>query len=447
MRLTTLGTAALVSIALTGGAITQDDPPLHTEKGLRNQLVIEETQSLQYLIRDDKYILNDQGQRMLAGKYEYRRFVMGGILHGTQAHRHDRHILDDFQLMTAANPWENIACLGAIQRFDMRDEPLTYHHRTGPIGAIYSELRTRKGGADAKAPVAVFGLTAGTQACYALRGQTMTFYEADPVVKKLVADTDKYFSYVSDARKRGAEIEIRLGDKRAKLKEDKDRKYALVVVDTADSFPFNTDIFTKEAVQEYLNRLTDDGIIALHISNKYLRFEPMFAQMAEELKLTARLWNDDAESRHGKTASSWLVLARSKRALGARLCSPISDLMVEYPYTWTLMDVMVRTYPDLKRELAKAPVEPQETMLKWLDARTNDPQAAQFAAWIRKHKSEYVTLMELLRAETGYGFRPAQTLPAVTAWTDARADIFILWMNPQLQAVRRFFGYPTPIER
>ena len=275
MRFTLFGTVALVTIGLTRASAPARDepPPLHTEQGLRSPIAIEESIRPQYIIdRATNKVLGT------AGKYTYHRLIIGNILHGSQVRKLDKHILDDFQSLTVANPWDNLANIGALQAFDMRQEPLTYHHRTGPVGALYHELRTRNGGKDAKAPVAVLGMTAGTQAAYALRGQKMTFYEADPVVKKLVADTDEYFTYITDARKRGAEIEVRMGDRRAKLKEDKDRKYALIFVDIAESFPIPTDVFTKEAIQEYFDRLTEDGLVALHVSNKYLRLEPMIAQ-------------------------------------------------------------------------------------------------------------------------------------------------------------------------
>jgi hypothetical protein len=327
MRLTLLATTLLVSgcvgdqrnaelpaetePAPAAPAFQPDDVLLHTEKGIHDKLVIEERSSVMHIM--DR-LTNKPLLRV--GQYTFHRFLIGGTLHGTQARKLDPHILDDFQCLTAGNPWDNIACVGALHTFDMRQEPLTYHHRTGPVGAVYRELRTRNSGKDAKAPVAVLGLTAGTQACYALRGQKMTFYETDPAVVKLVADTDKYFSYVADARKRGAEIEIRVGDRRAKLKEDKGRKYALIFVDLAESFPNCTDIFTKDAVQEYFDRLKDDGIVALHISNKYFRFEPMFAKIVDELSLAARVWYDNTPGRHGKTESAWLVLARKEQALG-----------------------------------------------------------------------------------------------------------------------------------
>ncbi len=261
---------------------------------------------------------------------QFNRLLMDNVLHGSQIVRFQLHWADQLACLTAAHPLENLMALGALHAFVMREEPLTYHHRSGPVGAVYYELRTRKNGADANAPVAVFGLTAGTQAAYAQRGQPFVFYENDPAIKKLVADTDEYFTYVADARKRGAEVEVRLGDKRAKLKEDKDRKYAAMFIDISDSFPVPRDVFTKEAVQEYFDRMTDDGLLALHVSNRYLRLEPMFAKIAEELKLTAVVWNDDAEGRPGKTASSWVVMARSAKALGPRMASPLGKLVAKY---------------------------------------------------------------------------------------------------------------------
>ena len=123
------------------------------------------------------------GARIVLGEYQYVRLVHGTTLHGTQVAAHERHILDDFQFLTAANPWDNLAVLGAVQNFDMRQEPLTYYHRTGPVGAMFAEL-TRRG--KDKEHVAMVGLGSGSVSCYAQKGQRLTFYEIDPAVRRLV---------------------------------------------------------------------------------------------------------------------------------------------------------------------------------------------------------------------------------------------------------------------
>lgn len=250
---------------------------------------------------------------------QYNRLVHGTTLHGTQVNENFKlHWADSIQMQVRpTSPWEQIAVIGANLSFNPREEPLTYYHRTGPVGAMVRELRTRKGGADRKADIAMVGLGTGSAACYALAGQRLTFYEIDPAVKHLVFDDDKYFTFVKDAQRRGANVDIRMGDARLKLKEDTDRRYALLMIDAFSSDAIPVHLITREAIELYMNRITDDGILALHISNKYIDLEPVAAQHAKDLGLAARVWNDSGErGRPGKTASSWVVIARDQKTLG-----------------------------------------------------------------------------------------------------------------------------------
>jgi len=272
------------------------------------------------------HVKMEHPEDVYSGEIIYHRLVHGTTLHGTQIYKMQNNVFDMFQALTALNPLENLVVAVANHEFDSRQEPLTYYHRSGPVGAMFHELRTRKGGADAKAPFAMVGLGTGSASCYALRGQELTFYEIDPAVKHLTYDIDKYFSYVTDAQNRGAKLDIHMGDARLVLKKDTDRKYALLLVDAFSSDSIPVHLLTKEAVQLYFDRMTDDGILALHISNKYVRLEPVVGAIASDLGITARVWNDDAERKGpGKTASSWVVLARTPADLG-NLFTPIGDL-------------------------------------------------------------------------------------------------------------------------
>jgi hypothetical protein len=303
---------------------------IHSERSFFGILKIEEDTDYQRPI-----FRNSEGDLTWSGRIEYHRLVHGTTLHGTQIHRMDNNVFDTLQFLTAIHPWDNIAVAGANHAFNPREEPLTYYHRTGPVGAMFSELRTRKGGADAKADVAMVGLGTGSASCYVLPGQRLTFYEIDPAVKHLVADTDKFFTYVTDGKKRaqsqpGGDVDIRMGDARLKLKDDADRRYALLLVDAFSSDSIPVHLLTKEAVQLYLDRMTEDGLLGLHISNRWVRLEPVVAAIARDLGLTARVWNDDKEGRPGKTASSWVVLARKPEYLG-KLYAPLGDIVFNGP--------------------------------------------------------------------------------------------------------------------
>ena len=137
------------------------------------------------------------------------------------------------------------------------------------------------------------------------------------MLKRLFADSDKYFTHIASAKKRQVERGVS-GDPRTKLKEDKDRKFALLMVESHEGAKLAPGVLTKEAVQLYFERGTDDGIVAIHVSWRGGSLEPMFAKLADEMKLAAHIWQDDGERFGGKKASSWLILARSEKAVWAR---------------------------------------------------------------------------------------------------------------------------------
>jgi hypothetical protein len=192
-----------------------------------------------------------------------------------------------------------------------RSEPLTYYHTSGPIGQVFTQFS----GSRAKRNVGLIGLGAGTLASYGEPGQHMTFYDIDPLVKA-IATNENYFTYVRDSR---ASCEIVLGDARLKLREAADHTYGILVVDafSSDSIPIH--LLTREALEMYFQKLTEDGILAVHISNRHLDLQPVLANLARQLKLFAlRQEDDDSDRRQvpGISNSDWVVLARRREDLG-----------------------------------------------------------------------------------------------------------------------------------
>jgi hypothetical protein len=192
-----------------------------------------------------------------------------------------------------------------------RHEPLTYYHRSGPIGHLFEKwLDPRPAGQR----VASVGLGTGSLAYYARPGDEWTFYEIDPAVQ-YVAENPAYFSFLSECR--AQRRPVLLGDARLRLQEAADGSYDLIVLDAFNSDSIPMHLITLEALELYRRKLSTGGVIALHVSNRHLRLQPILARLAERAGLTARGWDDTAEDpKAGKLSSQWVIVAEHDADFG-----------------------------------------------------------------------------------------------------------------------------------
>jgi hypothetical protein len=201
-----------------------------------------------------------------------------------------------------------------------RGEPLSYYHRSGPIGQVFAVFS----GPDAKKDVAVIGLGAGSLAGYVNSGQTLTFYEIDPAVERIARDT-RYFSFLKSCEDRGVPLKVVLGDARLQLARTHG-PYGLLVLDAFSSDSVPVHLITREAVDVYLQNLADDGVLAFNISTRYFLLAPVLATLAESADLVCYGQEDyniaPAEDRYGKRASEWVVMARQREHLATLIRDP-----------------------------------------------------------------------------------------------------------------------------
>lgn len=199
-----------------------------------------------------------------------------------------------------------------IQDREHPTEPMTYYTRNGPLGHIFRAFH----GPTAKKHIAFVGMGVGTSATYGEPGQTMTFFEIDPVVKE-VATNPKYFTYVSGSK---ATVDVVLGDARLTLAQQPDARFGLIVLDAFSSDAIPVHLLTEEAFKMYLTKLEPHGVIAVHISNRFLDLDPVLLAISNDLHLVARLDDDqevgEKEIAAGFYQSRWAVLARDKADLG-----------------------------------------------------------------------------------------------------------------------------------
>jgi spermidine synthase len=180
--------------------------------------------------------------------------------------------------------------------------PLTYYHPTGPIGAVFQSIAPRK------KDIALVGLGIGSLASYGRLNQNFTYYEIDPDVVEIASDP-KLFDFLSMTK---AHLKIKVGDARIELAKAPDASYGLIVLDafSSDSIPMH--LLTKEAIEMYLRKLAPGGVLAFHISNRYLDLQPVLGNAAAELGLVAWVEQDEvAEADMGKFASTWAIMARN----------------------------------------------------------------------------------------------------------------------------------------
>lgn len=173
----------------------------------------------------------------------WRKLYHGGILHGTQY---------------LAETWRN--------------EPLSYYgHKTG-VGLALLTLNDKP---DAR--VGVVGMGTGTVASYGTKGQVYRFYDINPDIVRFAR---RHFHYLEDLEKRGGIVEVKLGDARLSLEHDAPQQFDALLLDafSGDSVPVH--LLTREAFEIYRRHMKPDGIIAVHVSNRYLTLAPVVERVA-----------------------------------------------------------------------------------------------------------------------------------------------------------------------
>src|SRR4051812_16998473 len=180
-------------------------------------------------------------------------------------------------------------------------EPLEYYSRVGPAGQVFAALKPRSTGA--------IGLGAGALACYG----HVTFFEIDPEVVRIARDP-RLFTYLRDCPS-----PVRIGDGRRLLTKEPPGRFDMLVVDAFNSDAIPIHLITRQALELYISRA--DAVL-FHISNRYLRLEPVLGNIARELGLQCVTQNHQPSRAQiedgGLAASRWALLSRSPRALGPR---------------------------------------------------------------------------------------------------------------------------------
>ncbi len=230
-------------------------------------------------------------------------------------------------------------------------------------------------------PFATIGLGTGTMASYGRPYQHVHYYEIDNHVRRLslpLSKNDYYFTYTNlpeevpftystyagknnpktyfnslkDAIRRGCEVQVLMGDARLRMDlpyknfHEKDEKgvplnfgaippggprnfYHMMVVDAFSSDAIPVHLITKEALQMYFEHLTEEGILCIHTSNRYVDLPLVVAAVADSLGYAYSRGHDESPGREnarkmaqkapakdlGRYTSEWVMVAKKAEYL------------------------------------------------------------------------------------------------------------------------------------
>lgn len=211
-----------------------------------------------------------------------------------------------------ANEWDSYRTLvhGAINHGEQyihparRREPAAYYCKDAGIALA---VNARPIGNPQK--IAVIGLGTGTLAAYARPGDLYRFYEINPLVERIAHE---YFTYLKDSE---AVIEIVLGDARLSLEREEPQNYDVIAVDAFSSDSIPVHLLTVEAMRLYLKHLKPDGILGVHISNRYVDLEPVVARAAAALDRRAWLVTTQDSQDGACYGTNWVLLTAREELL------------------------------------------------------------------------------------------------------------------------------------
>lgn len=181
----------------------------------------------------------------------------------------------------------------------------TYYGDQSGIGRAIIGMRETQGQASPQ-KVGLIGLGVGTLAAYGRKGDEYRVYELNPQVLNF-AQTK--FTFLKDS---AAKITSALGDARLVLEREADQGFDVLAIDAFSSDSIPVHLITREAIKLYARHVKPEGVIAFHISNRYLDLQPVVAQLGADIGYSALRWLDDPGDESYLYRSDWVLVTKSQ---------------------------------------------------------------------------------------------------------------------------------------
>ncbi len=235
--------------------------------------------------------------------------------------------------------------------------------------------------------IGIVGLGTGTMAAYAnqridpaldddeyaqLRarrpGDYVRFYEINPMVEDWAWNR---FTYLSDARKRGADVDVYLGDARVvmerQIAEGKPERFDVLAIDAFSSDAIPIHLLTKESLEIYWKHLNRDGVLALHVTNRYINLKTIVRRLADELDIGLLHVTSADDSDREVSSCDWLLMTNNARVRArARFEGTVEELPDPGPLWTDDFSSVFEVLKDVEKH-AKEPEEGDEPEKTWRD--------------------------------------------------------------------------------
>jgi hypothetical protein len=180
--------------------------------------------------------------------------------------------------------------------------PLLYYV---PLSPLSRAVTLQPDGAN----IAVVGLGTGSVAHYVRTGQTLRFYELDPIIEPLAR---RWFTFLDESP---GQVSVLLGDARLTLAEQPEASLDLMLIDAFSSDAIPVHLMTVEAVEMFMSKLKPEGFVVFHISNRHLDLKPVLRAIARKLQLQAALVEFDPDEEENASQVEAVALARTRAPL------------------------------------------------------------------------------------------------------------------------------------
>jgi len=177
----------------------------------------------------------------------------------------------------------------------------SYYGKNSGVGRAIQAIQAR-----GPMRIGIIGLGSGVTTNYGRQGDYMRVYEINPLIEQIA---QKWFTFYPHT---AADKQILMGDARLTLERQEPQHFDIMTVDAFSSDAIPVHLLTREAVGVYWRHLKPDGILALHISNRYLNLEPVCLGDAVAYGKAAMTVEDEGDEASYFSSSTWVLVTSDK---------------------------------------------------------------------------------------------------------------------------------------